>query len=294
MLRTLIALVGCEVALLLPLACILRRKSLVRDFSGFYVYLWIYMASDFLYLISRGLVSFSVISLRTAQEIYSIPSSFISLIQCIVTIWLMYQLFQKATSAVPGLQKLGIMAFQGAVVIGLIMAFAAIITPHSDTATFTGLFLLQVGRSTNILVLCMVTFFAFTAQKLGMGYGSRVFGISFGLAMLVTNQLVRDALLWSATTSSHAVFINTMGEIPQLLAMSLWIVYFVKAEPERKLITVPIDSALIQWNEIAKLLGNPGGQVVVSAPSTFVPDVRDVPAVAAVGTPRRQGFGVVS
>ncbi len=294
MLRTLIALVGCEVALLLPLACILRHKSLVREFSGFYAYLWIYILSDVLYLFSRGLLTFSVISLRTAQEMYNYPNAFLYLLQSVITIWLIYKLFQMATSGVPGLQKLGAMAFQWATVIALIMAFAAIFTPHDHYDAVMGLILLQVGRSTSILALCLVTFLAFTAQKLGMGYGSRVFGVSFGLAMLATNQLVRDALLWSATTSAHGIFINVMGEFPQLLAMSLWLVYFLKAEPERKLVTVPIDSPLIQWNEVARLLGNPSGQVVISAPSTFAPGVRDIPAEPAVATPRRQGFGVVS
>ncbi len=295
--KILVALVASELVFLLPLAWVLRRKSLVREFSGFYAYIWVYVLADVLYIVSRGVFLSSLVSMRTAQEIYNYPNAVLFLIESVVTIWLMYQLFQKATSGVPGIQKLGTMVFQWATVIAIIMAVSTIFTPHSQHAYLMGLIQMQVGRSTSILALCLVTFFAFTAQKLGMGYGSRVFGISFGLAMLATNQLVRDAFVWSATSSTQALFINIMGELPQFAVMALWMVYFLKAEPARKLITLPSTSPLILWNETARLLGNSAGQVVVSYPDSFMPNVREVAEKAAHRDPaaaQSRGLRVVS
>jgi len=297
LLRILVALVASELAFLLPLAWVLRRKSLVREFSGFYAYIWVYVLADVLYVVSRGLFLSSLISYRTANELYNYPSDFLFLIESVVTIWLMYQLFQKATSGIPGIQKLGTVVFQWATVIALIMAGSTIFTPHDHHSYLTVLFFLQIGRSTSILALCLVTFFAFTAQKLGMGYGSRVFGISFGLAMLATNVLVRDALMWSTASSAQGMFINILGEFPQLAAMTLWMVYFLKAEPARKLITLPSTSPLILWNETARLLGNSAGQVVVSYPSTFMPSVREVAEKASNRNPaaaQSRGLRIVS
>ncbi|HUZ04662.1 MAG TPA: hypothetical protein VMU62_04845, partial [Acidobacteriaceae bacterium] len=215
----------------------------------------------------------------------------------VITIWLMYQLFQKATSGIPGIQKLGTVVFQWATVIALIMAVSTIFTPHSSNVHLANLIYLQIDRSTSILALCLLTFFAFTAQKLGMRYSSRVFGISFGLGMLATNVLVRDALEWSAMSSAQGLFINIMGEIPQIAAIALWMVYFLKAEPARKLITLPSTSPLILWNETARLLGNSAGQVVVSYPDSFMPNVREVAEKAVHRDPaaaQSRGLRVVS
>ncbi len=297
LLRILVALNASELAFLLPLAWILRRKSLVREFSGFYAYVWVYALADVLYVVSRGLYLSSLISFRTANELYSYPSDFLFLVESVVTIWLMYQLFQKATSGVPGIKELGSVVFQWTTVIALIMAVSVIFTPHSRNAHLANLIYIQIDRSTSILALCLVTFFAFTAQKLGMGYGSRVFGISSGLGMVATNVLVRDALVGAATSSAQGLFINAMGEIPQLAAMSLWMVYFLKAEPERKLITLPSTSSLILWNETAKLLGNPVSQVAVSYPSSFIPNIREVSDRATHREPaalQSRGISVVS
>ena len=120
----------------------------------------------------------------------------------------------------------------------------------------------------------LLTFFAFTAQTLGMSYGSRVFGISFGLAMMSTYQLVEVALFLRFPT--QGMLINLIGEIVQLSAISLWVVYFVKAEPQRRLVTVESTSPLIRWNEIAQLLNNPAGQVVVSQPDALMAEVHAV------------------
>ena len=52
-------------------------------------------------------------------------------------------------------------------------------------------------------------------------------------------------------------------------------------------VTVDMHSPLVRWNEVAQLLGNPAGRVVVSSPSTFAPEVREVVASAAAGGAQR-------
>ena len=278
--------------MLVALACVLRWKNLHREFSAYYAYLWVAAVAAGSYVILRSLAIFSIINLRAGGLTYFYISSVLFLMEYALIFCLVRNLYREATSRVPGVQRLGNLVFHWIIGIAALLALSAGLTPHPNLMMLVTAIDFQIQRSACILVLCLVVFLAFAAQKLGITYGSRIFGISFGLAMLATERMVSDALV--VAFNQNWLTVNLIGEFPQIFAISLWMVYFLKAEPERKLVTVPIDSPLIQWNEVAKLLGNPGGQVVVSAPSTFTPDVRDVPAVAASGTPRRQGFGVVS
>ena len=111
------------------------------------------------------------------------------------------------------------------------------------------------------------------------------FGVTFGMAILATNRLVTTALIWGNVGHGH--IISSISEFVQIGAVALWMVYFLKAEPERRLVTVDLNSSLVRWNEVARFFDKPAGQVVVSSPSTFAPEVREVVASAAAGGAQR-------
>lgn len=264
----------CEIVLLVALVCVLCGRALHKVFPAYYAYLWVVILSETSYLVSKGLVSLSILSYRTAQLAYFYFYLICYLVAALLIFRVVYDLYRQATSALPGIQHLGAVAFRWSVAVSGIMAVAAIFGSRASSTQLLVMIGTQIERCECILVLCLVTFFAFTAQTLGMSYGSRVFGISFGLAMMSTYQLVEVALFLRFPT--QGMLINLIGEIVQLSAISLWVVYFVKAEPQRRLVTVESTSPLIRWNEIAQLLNNPAGQVVVSQPDAFMAEVHAV------------------
>jgi hypothetical protein len=200
---------------------------------------------------------------------YGYWASFI--VQAVLMLRVMHEMFRHAVRSIPGVQKLGRPIFFWAVVVSIILASASGITPHG-----TGMNLFVAGaqvlaRSQSVLALCMVAFLAFASRTLGVSYGSRIFGVTFGFAVMGLSNLVESALFAHGTSLSGTV--DMVHEGIYLGAIGLWAVYFLKPEPARRLVVMPVTSPLMRWNEVAQSLGNPAGQVAVSYPPTFMNDV---------------------
>ncbi len=263
-----------ELVLLVVLVGVLRRKALHKVFPAFQSYLWVTIVCAVFYLAAKGLVFFSILPYDAARVAFLYVYMACYLAGAILVFRVVYDLYRQATSALPGIQHLGTIIYRWSVSISAIMAVVALCNLHLDYHQLLLAGSREVVRCECILVLCLITFFAFTAQTLGMSYGSRVFGISFGLAMMSTYTLLEMALF--IRFPADVYLISTIGEFVQLSAISLWVVYFVKAEPQRRLVTVESTSPLIRWNEIAQLLNNPAGQVVVSQPDALMAEVHAV------------------
>ncbi len=186
----------------------------------------------------------------------------------------LHEMFRHAVRSIPGVQKLGEPIFFWAITVSVILAFASGITPHTSGM---GLLLASAQvlmRSQSVLALCMLTFLAFASNTLGVPFRSRIFGVTFGFAMMATANLV-DAALASRITSLASTA-NLCLEIVNLAAIALWAGYFLQPEPARHLVTMPVTSPLMRWNDVAQTLGNPAGQVAVSYPPSFMTDVFDL------------------
>ena len=264
-----------EALSLLAVVWVLSKKDLHREFNAFIGYLLAVATYDILYVLLRCLCTFNLLKIATAALLYSIGYNTLFVVQCFFIFLLVRDLYRHATAHLEGMERLGALIFYGSIIISAVMAFGAVASPHPTGYSTIALVLLQIERSSCILVLCLFTFFAFTAQKLGMTYGSRVFGVTFGMAILATDRLVSTALSWDLS-AERWFFVNLVSEFVQIGAIALWMVYFLKEEPERRLVTVDMHSPLVRWNEVAQMLGNPAGRVVVSSPSTFIPAVHEV------------------
>ncbi len=216
------------------------------------------------------------------------------LAQAFLMLRVMHEMFRHAVRSIPGVQKLGRPIFFWAVVVSIILAVGSGITPHGSAMSLMLSGAQVLARSQSILALCMVAFLAFSSRTLGVSYGSRIFGVTFGFAMMGLSNLVESALFAHGTSLSGTV--DMVHEGIYLGAIGLWAVYFLKPEPARQLVVMPVTSPLMRWNEVAQSLGNPAGQVAVSYPPTFMNDVFHLvnrvvgppnwPAGAAVGSSR--------
>jgi hypothetical protein len=219
---------------LLALALISGKGDTAGKFSTFRWYVLVSALLNLLYVTLRGLSSIAgVMPVRTAALAYITTYNVSILILSALVFLLVHDLYREATVHLPGMGSLGSLIFYGSVVISAIMAVGVVFSPHLGYASIP-LALFQIERCSYILVLCLFTFFAFTAQKLGMVYGSRVFGITFGMAILATNRLVANAMsAYFLAYTNKRLTVDIVSEFVQIGVVALWMVYFLKAEPER-------------------------------------------------------------
>lgn len=195
-------------------------------------------------------------------------------VSAILILRVLHEMFRHAVRSIPGVQKLGEPIFFWAISISVILAFASGITPHASGMSLLLASAQVLMRSQSVLALCMLTFLAFTSRTLGVSFRSRIFGIIFGFGMMAVGDLVMTAVTWYHTNLASAA--NVVHEGVYLSAIALWAGYFLQPEPARRLVTMPVTSPLMRWNEVAQTLGNPAGQVAISYPPSFMTDVFDL------------------
>lgn len=196
------------------------------------------------------------------------------IVETILVIRVLHEMFRHAMRSVPGVQKLGRPIFFWVVVVSVVLASASGMTSHGSAATLLIASAQVLERSQSILALCLVAFLAFASNTLGVSFSSRIFGVTFGLGLMSTGHLLSSAILYKFPSLSSTA---AMGmEVIYFASFSIWGVYFLRPEPARRLVAMPVTSPLMRWNEIAQTLGNPAGQVAVSYPPSFMTDVFDL------------------
>ncbi|MHB1937649.1 MAG: hypothetical protein ACYCOR_13815 [Acidobacteriaceae bacterium] len=263
-----------EVLFLLAALCCVYRAEKSRIYPAFWQFLLFCVATQSIQFVDATLNGLRLISGVHAYYVYFYVYWVSFGIGAILMLRVLHEMFRHAVRSIPGVQKLGQPIFLWAITVSLILAFASGMTPHT-----TGMNLLLASaqvlmRSQSVLALCMVTFLAFASQTLGVPFRSRIFGVTFGFALMASNDLITAAFAWRAP--GLAVTANLVHEVIYLGAIALWAGYFLQPEPARRLVTMPVTSPLMRWNDVAQTLGNPAGQVAVSYPPSFMTDVFDL------------------
>jgi hypothetical protein len=257
-------------ALAAVLYCVYRAQK-NRIYPALWQLLIFWMISDVVLLVEGMSHHLHLASSVNAYYAYFFTFWPAFAINAILMLRVLHEMFRHAVRSIPGVQQLGRPIFFWAIVISVILAAAA-----GTTSNFAGMgFLLASGqvlaRSEAVLALCMLAFLAFASNTLGVSFSSRIFGVIFGFGLMATANLVNAALL--SHVGSLASSANIPFAIVNVVAMSIWAVYFLKPEPARRLVAVPVSSPMMRWNDIAQTLGNPAGQVAVSYPPSFMRDV---------------------
>ncbi|MHB1960621.1 MAG: hypothetical protein ACYCO5_16540 [Acidobacteriaceae bacterium] len=268
------------------LYCVYRAEK-NRIYSALWQFLIFSVVSQSTLLVDAVLNGFYLISPVHAYYVYFYVYWVSFGVGAILMLRVLHDMFRHAVRSIPGVQKLGEPIFFWAITISVILAFASGMTPHASGMSLLLASAQVLARSQSVLALCMLTFLAFASQTLGVPFRSRIFGVTFGFGMMATNDLVTNALALRVT--SLAGTINLVHEIVYLGAVALWAGYFLQPEPARRLVTMPVTSPLMRWNDVAQTLGNPAGQVAVSYPPSFMTDVFDLVenVMGPVGRPQR-------
>ncbi len=192
-------------------------------------------------------------------------------VESILSLILVYCVFRLAMAPLKGLQTLGMLVFRWAAAISAAVALGSAFVPHVTGMRYFQIAISQLQRTQSILTLCLLLFVCFAIRPMGLNYGSRIFGVSLGLGILATNDLVQSAW-FSSKLGMHSVNDVVQGLVI-CAAVATWNLYFALPEPKRRIIVLPTTSPFLRWNQISQALGDDPGYVAVGGipPELFAP-----------------------
>lgn len=194
------------------------------------------------------------------------------LINAVVVFFVVQEVFKRAMEPVPGLRRLGLMAFRWVSIVSAVVCVGAIALPDAMMEGGTdrlAIICLQTARCVSVMELCLLAFLALSIHALGRSFRSRLFGIGLGFGLQAGADLVFTALSsrYPGLTSTAALGL----QVATTIVLVSWSVYFLVPEPavERKMVVLPPQSMLARWNSLAKGLGQLSQPVVAGAPTGF-------------------------
>lgn len=190
--------------------------------------------------------------------------------------------YRQAMAPLPGLARMGSTVFTWAAVASVVVTATTLtsIAPGPDMIVRIALQLLRCAGATE---LCLLALLLLSLRAVGLSPRSRPLGFAIGLGMMASidcAESIVTMLQLNTTPLVQAVF-----EVSALVTLAVWFVYSASPEPARKTVTLPVNSAIYKWDQIASALGHKGTQVAVQpSPSFFLVDVEKVVERAFVRT----------
>lgn len=210
-----------------------------------------------------GLIHFGVhpLGVRIAYHLYFYVYWISFAVESILALIVVYSVFRLAMAPLKGLQALGMLVFRWAASISVVVALGSAFVPEMTRTKYLMTAISQLQRTQSILTLCLLVFVCFAIRPMGLNYGSRIFGVSLGLGVLATNDLVQSAwLVFHPTMLTASSLVNG---VVMCLVLVTWSAYFALPEPKRRIIVLPTTSPFLRWNQISQVLGDSPGYVAV-------------------------------
>jgi hypothetical protein len=184
------------------------------------------------------------------------------------------EVFKRVMEPIPGLRRLGLMAFRWISVVSIVVAVGGVALPnalasHSTSTSKIGPICVQTMRCVSVMELCLLAFLALSIHSLGRSFRSRLFGIGLGFGVQAATELIFSAI--PASCPGLTSLSNISQQIVTSIVLVTWVAYFLLREPEadRNMIVLPPSSMLARWNALAKGLGQMPEPVVAGAPTGF-------------------------
>jgi hypothetical protein len=189
--------------------------------------------------------------------------------ESILLIAIIYTVFRLAMRPLVGLHRIGKVVFRWVAGVSLLLSLAFAVGPHlvlsgsAAAARYTSLSG-QLEQGISVLMLCLLLFVCFSVKPLGLTFRSHIFGVSLGLGIYATTQLVEAA--WLATTQAQSIYspVYLFTSIGCCASYLVWGAYFAMPEPKRGMVLLPTTSPYFLWNRISEALGDNPGQVAVA------------------------------
>lgn len=172
-------------------------------------------------------------------------------------------MYRLAMAPLKGLHTLGMLVFKWVAGISVLVALGSAFAPHITRVNYVVAFVSQMQRTQSILILCLLLFVCFAIRPMGLSYNSRIFGVSLGLGVMATTDMIQGAWISDTASTMYNTF-SVISGIAVCLTLLTWSVYFALPEPKRRLITLPTTSPFLLWNQISEVLGDNPGHVAIA------------------------------
>ena len=170
-------------------------------------------------------------------------------------------IYRLAMAPLSGLQKLGMLMFRWIAAISVAVSIGLGFGPNVTSHIFWIRIVTQLQQTSSILTLCLLLFVCFAIRPLGLSYRSRIFGVSLGLGLLATTNLVASA--WIVTNNNMYSPLSITVSVAVCASFGIWTLYLLLPEPKRRMIVLPTTSPFLRWNQISIALGDEPGFVAV-------------------------------
>ena len=212
-----------------------------------------------------------LLSLVAAYSIYFYVYWLGYAVEAVLGLGMVYEVYRLAMAPLRGLQALGMLMFRWAAGIAIAVAIGMAFGPHVTSQRFIIRAITQLQQTQSILTLCMLLFVCIAIRPMGLSVKSKIFGVSFGLGILATSELIGSA--WIAHEPSLTSTFSTISMDIFFLTVMIWMTYFLLPEPKRRMIVLPTTSPFLRWNQISLALGDEPGFVAVGGvhPEIFAP-----------------------
>ena len=258
----------------------LLKAGLSRRYPAMRIYLALRCFTDAALFFILEEHHFIAVSVRTQTLTYVYAYWLLYLLGAIAIFFVLQEIFKAVMEPIPGLQRLGLIAFRWVSVASVVILLAMTVLPSQRHGTdmFLTMISLQIMRCVSILEICLLAYLALSVHSLGRSFRGRLFGLGLGFGLEASGELIFSLMtskpgpLWSLAN----LFLMTAGSA----AVVIWAVYLLLPEPaeERSAITLPVTSPLLRWNDIALALGQRPAHVALGATSSafFLQDVEQV------------------
>jgi len=270
-----------EVLACVAALCVLIAKKQWADYWALGSFLALRAGSDSVLIAVHG-ASGRIIERHLAYHIYFYVYWVSFALESVLALLIVYGVFRLAMAPLKGLQTLGMLIFKWAAGISVAVALGSAFTPGVKGTVMLVNAISQLQRTQSILTLCLLLFVTFAVRPMGLSYSSRIFGVSLGLGIMSTNDLVQSA--WLVFNPNLASVYNVINGVVVCVILTMWTAYFALPEPKRRIIVLPTTSPFLRWNQISQALGDSPGFVAVGGvpPELFAPAELEVMRRASI------------
>ena len=251
----------CEPALCLLAAVSLIYAKALKSYGYLALLLFarvLFFAVEWL-LIESPLTS--LIGAKSAYVYYFYTYWTAFAVESILMLVVICSMYRLAMAPLRGLHTLGMLIFKWVAGISALLALGSALSPHVSAVNYIISFVSQMQRTQSILILCLLLFVCFAIRPMGLSYRSRIFGVSLGLGVMATTDMIQAT--WIDRVSNMYGGFSLISALATCLTLVTWTVYFALPEPKRRLITLPTTSPFLRWNQISEILGDSPGHVAI-------------------------------
>jgi hypothetical protein len=246
------------------------RRRLVREFAALVALLALFSLDNGIAVLTLFFRQELGISKPVCFAIYFYSWWVYFFAEYALILLIIYSVFKQAMKPLEGLHRAGKIVFRWVLGVSLALSLGVAIGPHTAAPYYLATLASQMEQGLSILMLCLLLFVCFSTRYLGLTYRSHIFGVSLGLGIYATVNLVESA--WITTMGSGSLYspIYLFSALGACAVLLTWGTYFALPVPERKMILLPTTSPFFLWNRVSEALGDEPGFVAVAG---FKPDM---------------------